>query len=694
MYKFKEIQTVPPADAMIDIILSKTNRKTPTVVHPGYKISRIRNFYLRKIKFCQSAYAEKFQDMLSQFPRLDDIHPFYADLCNVLYDRDHYKLALGQISTTKNIIDNCAKDYVRMMKFADSLYRCKMLKRAALGRMCTAVKKLGPSLKYLEEVRQHLSRLPSINPTTRTLILTGFPNVGKSSFMNTVTNANVDVQPYAFTTKSLFLGHMDYRYTRWQVIDTPGILDHALEERNTIEMQAVTALAHIPATILYFMDISETCGRNLREQVNLFNSLKPLFRGKPLLIIVNKIDLRKMDDLQPEEKALLESMTKDMENEVTLFPVSVQQKEGVDAVRTKACDLLLSRRIDSKINSSKVDAIKNRIFIAEPTNPSIASKRPPCIPESVVLQQQQQASASSSSSSAGTTQATSAEGTKRVLEKDLQEEHGGAGVYVADWNKEWQLSNSNWKYDEIPEIMDGMNVADFIDTNILEKLAKLEEEERAELLAEGLEDTEQVLKSWQDCEKEIGLMHRAIKAKQNANRDRKARNAMGTGGIERKRNKSLKEVVERLEKRTIGEEKPVNVEKLRGRSKVRKRLNRDEEETGGKKRKADDGTAMDVDNDKKSAKRTSKSLMRSRTAGRSKSVKVRGLSVHTDRSQSRIATSIGRPELQEKAEKEKRKAGKVRNKEARKGEGDRHIPDFKPKHLFTGKRSIGKTDRR
>ncbi len=53
-----------------------------------------------------------------------------------------------------------------------------------------------------------------------------------------VTRADVDVQPYAFTTKSLFVGHMDYRYLRWQVIDTPGILDRPLEERNTIEMQA------------------------------------------------------------------------------------------------------------------------------------------------------------------------------------------------------------------------------------------------------------------------------------------------------------------------------------------------------------------------------------------------------------------------------------------------------------------------
>jgi nucleolar GTP-binding protein len=74
------------------------------------------------------------------------------------------------------------------------------LKKAALGRICTLLKKLKSSLSYLEEVRKHMARLPQIDPNSRTLIITGYPNVGKSSFMNNVTNANVDVQSYAFTT--------------------------------------------------------------------------------------------------------------------------------------------------------------------------------------------------------------------------------------------------------------------------------------------------------------------------------------------------------------------------------------------------------------------------------------------------------------------------------------------------------------
>ena len=82
-----------------------------------------------------------------------DIHPFYSDLFNILYSRDHYKLALGHISSCNNLISHIATDYLKLLKYGDSQYRCKMLKRAALGRMCTMLKKLKPSLEFLENVR-------------------------------------------------------------------------------------------------------------------------------------------------------------------------------------------------------------------------------------------------------------------------------------------------------------------------------------------------------------------------------------------------------------------------------------------------------------------------------------------------------------------------------------------------------------
>ena len=177
--------------------------------------------------------------------------------------------------------------------------------------MCTLIKKLKSSLSYLEEVRKHLSRLPSIDTNARTLLLTGYPNVGKSSLINNVTKANVDVQPYAFTTQSLFVGHTEHKNARYQVIDTPGVLDQPLDKRNTIEMQAITALAHLNACVLYLLDISESCGYSIDEQISLFNTIKPLFQSKPLVIVLTKIDLQSYADLPKESRNKIEALAKE-----------------------------------------------------------------------------------------------------------------------------------------------------------------------------------------------------------------------------------------------------------------------------------------------------------------------------------------------------------------------------------------------
>lgn len=64
------------------------------------------------------------------------------------------------------------------------------------------------------------------------------------------------------------------------MIDTPGILDHPLEDRNTIEMLSITALAHLRAAVVFVMDVSEQCGESLESQLALFNHIKPLFTNK------------------------------------------------------------------------------------------------------------------------------------------------------------------------------------------------------------------------------------------------------------------------------------------------------------------------------------------------------------------------------------------------------------------------------
>ncbi|KAI9081989.1 hypothetical protein K1719_036251 [Acacia pycnantha] len=671
-YNFKKITVVPNGKDFIDIILSRTQRQTPTVVHKGYKISRLRQFYMRKVKYTQQNFHEKLSTIIDEFPRLDGIHPFYGDLLHVLYNKDHYKLALGQVNTARNLIGKICRDYVKLLKYGDSLYRCKCLKVAALGRMCTVIKRIGPSLAYLEQVRQHMARLPSIDPNTRTVLICGYPNVGKSSFINKITRADVDVQPYAFTTKSLFVGHTDYKYLRYQVIDTPGILDRPFEDRNIIEMCSITALAHLRAAILFFLDISGSCGYSIAQQAALFHSIKSLFMNKPLIVVCNKTDLQPLEGVSEEDKKLIVEMKAEAlktlvgqggeptNDESVLLTMSTLTEDGVIAVKNAACERLLNQRVEIKMKSKKINDCLNRFHVAVPKQRD-QKERQPFIPQAVLEAKAKQA----------------AENEKRKTEKDLEDENGGAGVYSANLRKNYILANDEWKEDVLPEILDGHNVYDFVDPDILHRLEELEREDGLRQAEELGDDFEIDGNELSPEEQEALTAIRKKKSLLIQEHRKKKSTAESRPIVPRKYDKDRKFTTERMGRQlsTLGLDPSLAIDRARSRSVSRRGRKR---ERSPEDRGAD---VMDIDGDSSSKKQRTRSRSRSRSVPRPPTEFVPGEGLRDS------AQKI-------KAVKLAKKSVKKRNKDARRGEADRVIPTLRPKHLFSGKRSTGKTQRR
>ena len=693
----------------------------------------------------------------------------------------------------RSLIDRVASDYVRLLKYGDSLYRCKELKRAAFGkgfflrfevfflreqrkrnrhkkthsfllsnslrlkntgRMCTIMKRQSPSLAYLEQVRQHMSRLPSIDPAGRTLLVCGYPNVGKSSFVNRVTRADVDVQPYAFTTKSLLVGHADHRYLRWQVLDTPGILDRPLEERNTIEMQAVTALAHLRAAVLFVFDASGACGYTLEQQSKLFHSIKPLFSGKPLLVVANKVDVAPLEDLSSEDRETLDEMVREaarvssggassvlagglagaaaavgadapstpsngsnalavaanITNDASapaphpLLTMSTLTEQGVAAVKAAACDALLAARVEAKLQGRRLPAVAHRLHVAQPSTPrKTSSSRPPVIPASVVAarEAEEAAAAAARSSGVGSARAAAAAARaaaaaaapRRLTERDAQEAAGGAGAYSADLRKQYRLAVDGWRHDVVPEIWDGKNIADFVDADVEARLAALEAEEeeeavkfekeqeasRAAAAATALSPEEaETLDAIKERRKELVAAHRRAKAAAN-NSAAHPRNRAAAGGSSRA--KTAEEMSRGLAKTGLDASAAVSRARERSQSRVGRKRERSLS-VAASKRKGGDG--MDVDgDDQQPKKRIHSSKSRSMSRGRS-------LSTAAPRAGSGLRDAAQANRATREADRAQRAAGK----QARKGEGDRTIVNLMPKHLFSGKRGKGKTDRR
>jgi len=599
-------------------------------------------------------------------------------------------MALGFIHNAKSICEKISNDYLKLMKYGDSLYRCKQLKIAALGRMVTTVKKMKSSLNYLEEVRKHLGRLPSIDPNSRTLILTGFPNVGKSSFMNKITYAGSEVQPYPFTTQSLFAGHTYYKNVKWQVIDTPGILDRPLEERNTIEMQAITALAHLDACIIYFVDISENCGYSIEQQMSLFTSIKPLFKNKPLVIVLNKTDLKPYSAVSQDHKTLIENMVK--ENNTYLIQMSNQSGDGVSDVKSSACDILTEFRFANKKKTERAigDNVLDKIYVAQPSGRGERTRKPN-VPDSFLIERKKEIDEENLRIANMNEFEKQQMEEKRLKDgdvdklerkikhnrvKDLIEQNGGIGVFSISDREHFMLEKPEWKNDIWPEIMDGKNVFDYVDPDILNKLEKLEAEEEEYYKSqenqmdqddESSDLSDDLLEAHADVEKNKKIIRKKHELAKNSTLPRRVRDLTES-------EKFMQDV--RSEKKDIF----TNMKNLSAKgTKDRREKLRDQLKKNAKTENEEEEFDDDEESDKMDIEDEGNNISSKRARRAKKTTEME----HKKKIEKQQTQTMQRM---------KNKLQKSWNRHARVNDADRSIAGKLPIHLNTGKRGNGKTD--
>jgi len=146
------------------------------------------------------------------------------------------------------------------------------------------------------------------------------------------------------------------------------------------------------------------------QQCQLFHSIKPLFANKPTILVINKIDVTRLDDVHPDSRALVQEII-DQEG-IQVVQVSCHSEEGVMELKNKACDALLAHRVDTKMRGTKVNSIINRIHVAQP-KPRDDVARPAFIPDSVKERKMYDRD----------------DPEKKRLLKDRELEEGGPGVF-------------------------------------------------------------------------------------------------------------------------------------------------------------------------------------------------------------------------------------------------------------------------
>ncbi len=164
------------------------------------------------------------------------------------------------------------------------------LVRRTYGRLSSYVQEVDPDLETLRTIRRFRSERPEVDLGVPTVVVAGFPNVGKSSLVARLSSAKPAVAAYAFTTRAIVVGHTDLGFDRWQVVDTPGVLGRE-HRTNPAEREAIAAVGAAARVVLFVLDPSGTCGYPLEDQERLLRRWETEFPGTPIVAVDTKSDL-------------------------------------------------------------------------------------------------------------------------------------------------------------------------------------------------------------------------------------------------------------------------------------------------------------------------------------------------------------------------------------------------------------------
>ena len=158
--------------------------------------------------------------------------------------------------------------------------------------------------------------------------LVGFPNVGKSTFLARVTNAQPKIANYHFTTLNPNLGVVDLKDGKGFVIaDIPGLIEGASEGVGL----GHEFLRHIERTklMIHVVDAAGTEGRDPVDDIYKINAeleaYNPEIAKRPQVIAANKIDVIYADGDDPLKRLKDEFEPKG----IRVFPISGVTGEGI-----------------------------------------------------------------------------------------------------------------------------------------------------------------------------------------------------------------------------------------------------------------------------------------------------------------------------------------------------------------------------
>ncbi|WP_049928049.1 NOG1 family protein [Halopiger goleimassiliensis] len=343
---FEDLPTTPTSEELIDKAFSRAARAGKA--KGGLEAQQ------SMLQTAANIISDNLENVVTAWPDFayeDEVHPFYYELADAILEStaganrettgvDALRQSLSEVMWASRKAREIHEEYQPRLRKTD-VDTARKHRKQAFARLADVVEQIEADLLFVNEARNALRDLPDIDPEEPTIVVAGYPNVGKSSFVNEVTSARGETASYPFTTKGIGVGHFEgadlsaesertersamRNHIRYQIVDTPGLLDRPPAERNEIETQAISAIEHLGDCMLVVLDPSGECGYPLASQLELRDDVADRFAEVPVLTVANKSDRREVwDDLAAEMDADYTMSVETGENVETVLEAAVE----------------------------------------------------------------------------------------------------------------------------------------------------------------------------------------------------------------------------------------------------------------------------------------------------------------------------------------------------------------------------------
>jgi len=295
---FQEIRPVESGDKYLDIAIRRANKKSAQKKVKGERIEKIKTLEMTKIAIVRDILDSRLDEILKEFPGINDLTLFYQKLIEYTIGQDNLKRELSKVKLTKTKISEVFKKENQRLKNAKDIKSIHIIKNGFYGRISSLLKII--DYKFLQKARKTLQSFPTIKKRYKQIAIAGFPNVGKSTLLSKLSGSKPEIAVYPFTTKGIMIGYID----NIQLLDTPGTLNR-FDKMNDIEQQAYLVMKLVAEKIIYIFDLTEPYP--LKDQIRLYEKAKGL--GKPVIIYLSKTDITdkaKIDEFKKKYEVVID----------------------------------------------------------------------------------------------------------------------------------------------------------------------------------------------------------------------------------------------------------------------------------------------------------------------------------------------------------------------------------------------------